>query len=106
MSSFGEGGGDEGGAPTIGEREMSDPRVAALKRQLQDLETQKVAIEGQLRALLAAAPPSEAPSPEAQQAEPKSKATTVAGSLSSKAKIALFRRLSCATPRIWRTLRP
>jgi superfamily II DNA or RNA helicase len=62
---------------------MNHPKIAALNRQLQDLENQKIALEGQLRALLAEAPSS----------DPESKVPANVGSVSSKAKIALFRRL-------------
>jgi hypothetical protein len=43
---------------------MKDPKLSALKRQLQDLENQKLALEAQLRALLAKAPSSDPPSSE------------------------------------------
>jgi len=85
VNSFGDG---EGAPRTFGEREVSDPKIAALKRQLQDLEDQKVKLEGQLRAVLA-----EAPSPKSPSSEPESKAATAMGGFSSKEKIALFRRL-------------
>ncbi len=61
---------------------MDDDEVAALRRQLHDLESQRVALEARLAALL-----------QSPQSETKADPTAAAAGASPKEKIALFRRL-------------